>query len=81
MYDWLKRASQVIVIDGCFLKCHGRIMKNIIGKDKMVQFDALSHYKKYNDRFDIDSVPEAERKEVARSVADWVLTSLFKRTQ
>ena len=39
-------------------------------------FDALSHYQKYSDLFDIDSVPEAERLEVAQDVADWVLKSL-----
>ena len=57
-----------------------RILENLVDKSKLVQFDALSHYKKYTDRFDIDSVPEEERKQVARSVADWVLASLEKDT-
>ena len=57
-----------------------RILENLVDKSKLVQFDALSHYKKYTDRFDIDSVPEEERKQVARSVADWVLVSLEKDT-
>ena len=76
MAQWFNTAEKVVVIDGCFLRCHGRMIENLLGKDKLVQFDALSHYKKYTDLFDIDSIPEAERKEVARQVADWVLTSL-----
>ena len=76
MAQWFNTAEKVVVIDGCFLRCHGRMIENLLGKDKLVQFDALSHYRKYTDLFDIDSVPEAERKEVARQVADWVLTSL-----
>lgn len=74
--NWVKGAEKVVLIDGCFLRCHGRILENIVGKEKLVQFDALSHYKKYTKLFDIDSVPETERKEVARDVADWVLASL-----
>ena len=41
-----------------------------------MQFDALSLYKKYTDLFDIDAVPEAERNDVARDVANKVLTAL-----
>ena len=73
---WTQQAEKVVVIDGCFLKCHGRIVKNLVGVDRMVQFDALKHYKRYQDVFGIDDVPEAERKEVARDVADWVVASL-----
>lgn len=51
-------------------------MENLIEKKRLVQFDALSHYKKYTDRFDIDSVPRYEREQVARKVADWVLRRL-----
>ena len=46
MAQWAKNAKNVILIDGCFLRCHGRIMENLIDKDKLIQFDALSHYKK-----------------------------------
>ena len=48
----------------------------MVDEEKLVRFDALSCYKKYTDLFDSDSVPEAERKEVAREVADWVLAGL-----
>jgi uncharacterized metal-binding protein len=78
MAKWAKNASKVVLIDGCFLRCHGRIIENMIGKEKLVQFDALSVYKKYTDIFDIDDVPEKERKEVAKQVADSVLAALEK---
>ncbi len=77
--QWIKTADKVVFIDGCFLHCHGRIMKNLIDEENIVQFDALSCYKKYTDLFDIDAVPEAERQEVAREVADWVLSSMKER--
>jgi uncharacterized metal-binding protein len=70
--QWIKSAEKVVLIDGCFLRCHGRIIENVIDKKKLIQFDALSHYKKYNDIFDYDDVPEVERKEVAGSVAAWI---------
>lgn len=73
---WIKTAEKVILIDGCFLRCHGRMLENIIDEQKLIQFDALSHYKKYSDIFDYNDVPEDERKEVAQSVAAWVLESL-----
>jgi uncharacterized metal-binding protein len=69
---WTASAEKVVLIDGCFLRCHGRILENLIDPDKLIQFDALSHYKKYTDIFDYEDVPEEERKEVAQSVAAWV---------
>ena len=75
---WIKTAEKVVLIDGCFLRCHGRIIENLIDEEKLVQFDALSHYNRYTDIFDYEDVPEKERKEVAQSVADWVLGSLEK---
>jgi hypothetical protein len=74
--QWIRGAEKVVLIDGCFLRCHGRIFENILDHTKLIQFDALSHYKKYTDIFDYDDVPEEERKEVAQSVADWVMDSL-----
>ena len=69
---WVKTAGQVVLIDGCFLRCHGRLLENLLGREQLLQFDALSHYKKYSDLFDPEDVPEAERLQVARDVADWV---------
>jgi uncharacterized metal-binding protein len=76
--QWIKNAGRIVIIDGCFLRCHGRVLENLVGRENLVQFDALSFYGKYTDRFDIDSVPEEERKETARNVADIVLAELKK---
>lgn len=76
--NWVKNSDKVVMIDGCFLQCHGRILRNLIDEDRLIEFDALSHYKRYTDIFDVDDVPEEERKQVARDVADWVLASLEK---
>ncbi len=78
MAKWVKQAEKVVLIDGCFLRCHGRILENLVENPRLVQFDALSHYKKYTDRFDIDSVPEEERRQVGRNVAEWVFANLAK---
>ena len=74
--QWIRGAREVVLIDGCFLSCHGRILENLLGKEQLLQFDALSVYKKYTDVFDIDDVPEEERKQAARQVADHVLSEL-----
>jgi len=74
--NWIKKSDKVVMIDGCFLKCHERVLKNIISEKNIIRFDALSHYKRYTDIFEIDDVPERERIEVAENVASWVLTSL-----
>jgi uncharacterized metal-binding protein len=74
--NWVLTADKVVLIDGCFLHCHGRILKSLIGENRLIIFDALSHYKKYTDIFEIDDVPESERMDVARNVADWVTGSL-----
>lgn len=73
---WAKRADRAVVIDGCFLRCHGRAMRNLFEPGRLIEIDALSRYKRYGDIFDIDGVPEPERNEVARAVADWVLELL-----
>jgi len=76
MAQWVKKAEKVVLIDGCFLRCHGRIIEGLLAKDKLAQFDALSVYKKYTDVFDIEDVPEEERQQAARQVADSVLAAL-----
>ena len=78
--QWIKTAGKIVLIDGCFLRCHGRILENLIGRENLVQFDALSFYGEYTDRFDIDSVPEAERKETARIVAEIILAELGEKS-
>lgn len=76
MARWVKEADKTIMIDGCFLKCHGRVLKKLIGKSKVVHIDALPLHKRYSDVFLMDDVPEAERKEVARQVADKIVAML-----
>ncbi|MDH3328078.1 MAG: putative zinc-binding protein [Desulfobulbaceae bacterium] len=73
---WVREAGKVVVIDGCSLFCHGRIAENIIGKDQLVLFDALSIHRKYAHLMNVDDVPEEERKQAAREVADKVLANL-----
>jgi hypothetical protein len=74
--QWIRGAEKVILIDGCFLGCHGRILEGLLKKDQLVEFDALKVYRKYTDVFDIDGVSETERKKAARQVADSILTKL-----
>ena len=76
MARWVKGARQSIMIDGCFLNCHGRVLQGLVGEDRMVQIDALPFYKKYTDIFLMDDVPEDERKVVARQVADKIISKL-----
>ncbi len=77
---WMTEAQKIVLIDGCFLHCHGRLLENLVGKEKLAHFDAHSFYGKYSEHFDIDVVPEAERRETARLVADAVLAELRKTT-
>jgi uncharacterized metal-binding protein len=74
--QWIRGAEKVILIDGCFLSCHGRILEGLLKKDQLVQFDALKVYRKYTDVFDIEDVSQADRKKAARQVADKILASL-----
>jgi uncharacterized metal-binding protein len=76
MARWVEGADKVVMIDGCFLKCMGRVLNNLVDKEKIVQIDALSLYHKYTDVFYMEDVPEAERIETARQVADQVLPIL-----
>jgi uncharacterized metal-binding protein len=76
MARWVGQAEQVVVIDGCHLKCHGRIVENIVGKERMRSFAALARYRKYGDLFEIDAVPEPERRAVSEDVAVGVLKNL-----
>lgn len=73
MAHWVEGAEKAVMIDGCFLRCHGRVLDKLIGSDKVMQFDALPFYKKYTDVFSMDDVPEPERNAVARQVADIIV--------
>lgn len=76
MARWVKGADKVIVIDGCFLKCIGRVINNLVEEEAMVHIDALPLYNKYTDLFAMEDVPETDRIEAARHVADQILPRL-----
>ena len=76
MARWVKGAQKSVMIDGCFLKCHGRVLQGLVAEEKIVQIDALPLYKKYTDIFSMNDVPEDERKAVARQVADKIIAKL-----
>lgn len=75
---WMREAEKVVVIDGCFLHCHGRIMKGLVGEDRLVVVDALAVHRKYADIFDIEDVSEEDRRKAARQVADAVISGFGK---
>ncbi len=76
MARWVKDSNKVVMIDGCFLLCLGRILKNFIDEEKIVHIDALPMHKKYGDVFLYTDVPEADRTEVAGQVAVKILAQL-----
>ena len=76
MARWVKEADRVVMIDGCFLKCIGRVLNNLVDEEKILHIDALSLYKKYTDVFYMEDVPEAERKDTASHVAAKILSAL-----
>ena len=76
MSSWVKGAEKVVMIDGCFLACHGRALRGLVGDEKVVQIDALPFHKRYGELFSMDDVPEQELKAVARQVADRIIATL-----
>jgi uncharacterized metal-binding protein len=76
MAQWVKGAGRSIVIDGCFLRCHGRVLASLIGEERLTHIDALPFHRRYGSIFSMDDVPEEERKEVARQVADAIMAQL-----
>ena len=60
----------------------GRLVPLVRGESKspLQQGGGRGSYKKYTDRFDIDSVPAKERLETAKKLADIVLAGLKKET-
>ncbi len=76
MKRWLMEADKVVMIDGCFLKCLGRVLKNIVDEEKIIHIDSLPLHGKFGDAFLYTDIPEADRIEVAQDVADKILTML-----
>ncbi len=79
MARWVKQSDRIVMIDGCFLTCMGRLVNNLVDREKIVHIDALRLHKKYSDLFLIDDVPEAERRATARLVADRILALLKEK--
>lgn len=76
MARWVKKAEHVVMINGCFLQCFGRVLNNMVDQRKITHIDALPLYNRYTDVFYMEDVPEVDRQETARQVADKVLTEL-----
>ncbi len=76
MTRWLKDADEVVMVDGCFLKCLGRVMENLVDAEKIRQFDTLKIHKKYGDLFKVSDVPANELHETASDVAETILAEL-----
>jgi uncharacterized metal-binding protein len=76
MASWVRGAEKTLMIDGCFLKCHGRVLNALVGQEKVVHVDALPLYNKYTNVFSMDDVSEDEQKAVARQVADKIIARL-----
>jgi uncharacterized metal-binding protein len=76
MAAWVEQAERIVMMDGCFLKCHGRVLNNLVPQEKVIHFDVLPFHKRFMDVFLTDDVPEEERKAVARQVADKIIARL-----
>ncbi len=76
MTGWVKGADRVVMIDGCFLSCLGRVLNNFVDKEKIIHIDALQLYKKYIDLFDMEDIPDAERIATAEQVAAKIIPNL-----
>jgi uncharacterized metal-binding protein len=76
MASWVRGAEKILMIDGCFLECHGRALNALVGQEKMVHVDALPLYNKYTDVFSMDDVSVDEQKAAARQVADQIIARL-----
>ncbi len=70
MTSWTKEADKFIMIDGCFLKCHGRVIANLIDPDKMIHINAHSIHQQYGEVFSYDDIPDSEMNRLAKLVAD-----------
>ena len=40
MAAWVRGADKSVMIDGCFLKCHGRVLNNLVGVENVLHIDA-----------------------------------------
>lgn len=80
MSRWVREAPRSVMIDGCFLQCHGRVLRQLTSPEKVIHFDAFRLHRQYGDVFSMEDVPEAQRRATARQVADDVLGELPHKT-
>jgi uncharacterized metal-binding protein len=73
---WVKEADRTVMVDGCFLRCHGRVLNNLVDPEKVLHIDANRIHHRYSELFLADDVPEDERKGTAREVADRIIQML-----
>jgi uncharacterized metal-binding protein len=81
MSRWVKGAERSVVIEGCFLKCHSRVLDNLVNPETVRTIDVLPLHRKYSDVFSMDDVSEEERKATAREVADRLIQMLTDSDQ
>lgn len=72
MSRWVREAERVLVVDGCFLRCHGRVVDQLVASERVIHIDAHRIHRRFADAFAPDEVPEPERTAAARQVADFV---------
>jgi uncharacterized metal-binding protein len=81
MAQWVKEADHVVMLDGCFLMCMGRVLNNLVDKEKIIHLDAMAFYDKYTEIFFMEDVPESERNDTARQVTAQVMPRLRERLE
>ncbi len=81
MARWVKESDHVVMLDGCFLICMGRVLNNLVDKKKIIHLDAMAFYDKYTDIFFSEAVPQDERDETAEQVAAQIMPRLRERLE
>ncbi len=70
MAKWVKESSAAVMIDGCFLACHGRILENMLEPSRILHINAHSIHKKHGDDFAIEEVSDTELNQLAMQVVE-----------
>lgn len=69
MASWIRQASTVLMIDGCFLSCHGRVLENLVPGGRLIQINAHAIHKMHADSFSSEGIPDEEMAQLAEEVA------------
>lgn len=65
----VREAERVLMIDGCFLRCHQRVLKVLIPAERVFLIDAHRIRGSFADAFSRGEVSEVERKDAAARAA------------